>query len=202
MDINTINNYRTTYSSTTATKKVAKSVASDNTNSKATTSESSVKQTTTSTDRSAIVNQLKSDSEARNNQLISYVQQMMQQQGATIGNADSVWRFLASGDYTVSEAAQKQAQELISEDGYYGIEQTSDRIVEFAKALSGGDASYAEELLDAFKKGFKEATKSWGQELPEISQKTYDAVLEKFSSWMNGDDTTTTTVATGIDYYA
>ncbi|MCR5666343.1 MAG: hypothetical protein K6G01_05890 [Eubacterium sp.] len=202
MDISSVNTYTNTYSSTIAANKKIDST-SKNTNQTAATDETTTNSSTSAaTDRSAIVNQLKADSEARNQQLVNYVQQMMQQQGATIANADSVWRFLASGDYTVSEAAQKEAQELISEDGYYGVEQTSDRIVEFAKALSGGDVSYAEELLDAFKKGYQEATKSWGQELPEISQKTYDAVLEKFESWKNGTDTTSTTAATGIDYYA
>ena len=38
---------------------------------------------------------------------------------------------------------------------------------------------------DAFKKGFKQAEETWGGELPEISQKTYDAVLEKFDAWAN-----------------
>ena len=49
---------------------------------------------------------------------------------------------------------------------------------DFAKALSGNDPEKADLLLDAFKKGFKEATKSWGQDLPDISQRTYDAVVE------------------------
>ena len=44
-------------------------------------------------------------------------------------------------------------------------------------------------MLEAFKKGFEQATKAWGDELPEISQKTYDAVVEKFNNWKNGTDT-------------
>ena len=31
--------------------------------------------------------------------------------------------------------------------------------------------------------GFKQATEAWGGELPEISQKTYDAVMSKFDTW-------------------
>ena len=31
----------------------------------------------------------------------------------------------------------------------------------------------------------KERGKSWGKELPEISQRTYDAVYEKFEAWKN-----------------
>ena len=61
---------------------------------------------------------------------------------------------------------------------------------DFAKALSGNDPEKADLLLDAFKKGFKEATKSWGQDLPDISQRTYDAVVEKFNKWKNGTEET------------
>ena len=94
----------------------------------------------------------------------------------------------------ITEAAKAQAQEAISEDGYWGVEQTSQRILDFAKALSGGDASKADLLLDAFKKGFEEATGTWGKELPEISQNTYKAVEEKFAAWKaEGTQPTTTT---------
>lgn len=134
-------------------------------------------------DREAIIAQMKADTEARMNQMKSYVQQMMSQQGMAIGTADDIWSFLASGDFTVTEAAKAQAEEAISEDGYWGVEQTSQRIIDFAKALSGGDASKADLLLDAFKKGYKEATGTWGKELPEISQNTYKAVEEKFAAW-------------------
>lgn len=145
-------------------------------------------------DREAIIAQMKADTEARMKQMQSYVQQMMNQQGIAIGTADDIWSFLASGDFTVTEAAKAQAQEAISEDGYWGVEQTSQRIIDFAKALSGGDASKADLLLDAFKKGFQEATGTWGKELPEISQNTYKAVEEKFAAWKaEGSQPTTTT---------
>ena len=77
-------------------------------------------------------------------------------------------------------ATKAQAQADIAEDGYWGVEQTSSRIVDFAVALTGGDPDKVEEMREAFKKGFKQAEKTWGGELPEISQKTYDAVMKKF----------------------
>jgi phage-related tail protein len=58
-----------------------------------------------------------------------------------------------------------------------------------AKALTGGDPGKIEEMRDAFKKGFDQATKSWGQALPEISSKTYDAVMEGFDNWANESQT-------------
>lgn len=138
----------------------------------------------------ALVNKLKADAEERTSQLRSLVEKMMTKQGVAIGTADSMWSFLAKGDFTVDEATRAQAQADIADDGYWGVDQTSDRILDFAKALSGNDPEKVDLLLDAFKKGFKEATKSWGQDLPDISQRTYDAVVEKFNKWKNGTDET------------
>ena len=141
----------------------------------------------------ALVAKLKADAEERTSQLRSLVENMMTKQGIAIGTADDMWKFLAKGDFTVDAETKAQAEADIAEDGYWGVEQTSERILDFAKALSGNDPDKADLLLDAFKKGFKEATKTWGDELPDISKRTYDAVLEKFDKWKNGssDDTTT-----------
>lgn len=134
----------------------------------------------------AMVEKLKADAEQRTAQLRSLVEKMMSKQGEAIGTADSMWRFLAKGDFTVDAETKAQAEADIAEDGYWGVEQTSDRILDFAKALSGNDPEKADLLLDAFKKGFQEATKSWGDKLPDISQRTYDAVVEKFDAWKKG----------------
>ena len=145
-------------------------------------------------DREAIIAQMKADTEARVAQMQELVRKMMQGQGNALAQTDDVWKFLASGDYTVTEAAKLQAQEDISENGYWGVEQTSQRILDFAKALSGGDVSKADLLLDAFKKGYEEATGAWGKELPEISKKTYEAVEEKFAAWKNESNNDSTQV--------
>lgn len=130
-----------------------------------------------------VVARLKKDAEDRTAQLKSLVQQMMGNQGTRIGQADDMWRFLAKGDFTVSADVKAQAQKDIADDGYWGVNQTSDRIVEFAKALAGDDPEKAEKMRAAFEKGFKAATKSWGSKLPDISQRTYDAVMDKFDDW-------------------
>ena len=143
-------------------------------------------------DREAIIAQIKAENEARINQMQELVRKMMQGQGNALAQTDDIWAFLASGDYTVTEAAKLQAQEDISENGYWGVEQTSQRILDFAKALSGGDVSKADMLLDAFKKGYEEATGAWGKELPSISKDTYKAVEEKFAAWKAEAETTVT----------
>lgn len=143
-------------------------------------------------DRASLVSQLKADAEARQSQFVSMVQKMMSEQTNAYGQANDIWSFLASGKYNVSPEVRAQAQKDIADDGYWGVEQTSDRIVEFAKALSGGDSEKADEMIAAFKKGFDQATKAWGKSLPDISSRTYDAVMKKFDAWKNGTETAKT----------
>ena len=133
----------------------------------------------------ALINQLKADAEARTAQLKSLVEKLISGQGNAIGTADdtSIWSFLRTGNFTVDAATKAQAQADIAEDGYWGVEQTSSRILDFAKALTGGDPDKIEEMREAFEKGFKQATDTWGDELPEISQKTYAATMQKFDDW-------------------
>lgn len=127
-----------------------------------------------------LVAKLKADQESRQQQLQNIVQQLMTKQGQTYNNANDMWSILASGKFTVDAATKAQAQKDIAEDGYWGVKQTSDRIIDFATALTGGDPDKIEEMREAFKKGYKQAEKTWGGELPEISKQTYDAVMEKF----------------------
>ena len=79
-----------------------------------------------------------------------------------------------------------KAQKDIADDGYWGVEQTSDRLVSMAQALSGGDTSKADTLIAAIKKGFDEATEAWGDKLPDICQKTIDAAVKKMEAWRDG----------------
>ena len=195
MNINFINNVATVYSSTTAysggAKKATESTDSVDKSKFSETaatyekSDDTANITSKQTDRSAIVAQLKADAEEQKAKLFDVVRQSIAKQGQTIGIADDMWKFLAEGNFEVDEETKKKAQADIAEDGYWGVDKTSDHILDFAKALSGGDSSKAEQLLDAFKKGFEEATKTWGKDLPDISQRTYDAVLEKFETWKN-----------------
>ncbi len=142
-------------------------------------------------DRQALVQQLKADQEKMMNNLMEIVRKTISGQGSSfaIASQDDMWKFLASGNFTADADTIAKAKEDISEDGYWGVEKTSDRILEFAKALSGDDPEQADKLLDAFKKGYEQATGTWGKELPDISSKTYDAVVKKFDAWKNGTET-------------
>ncbi len=128
----------------------------------------------------ATIAKLKADADARTEQLRSLVEKMITKQGQTYGKANDIWSVLSSGNFTVDAATKAQAQADIADDGYWGVSQTSSRILDFATALTGGDPSKIEEMRNAFKKGYAQAEKTWGGKLPEISQKTYDAVMEGF----------------------
>lgn len=148
---------------------------------------SSSEKTTGTRSNAAIVAQLKADAEARTAQLQSLVEKMIAKQGQTLGTADDMWSFLAKGNLKADPETIAQAKKDIAEDGYWGAEQTSERILSFAKALAGDDPDKAEELLNAFKKGYSQATKTWGGELPSLCSDTYDLVEKKFNDWMNSD---------------
>ena len=156
-------------------------------------SETSKSQSVNYAQNTELVNKLKADAEAHTQQLQNIVQQLMTKQGQTYNTANDIWKFLASGNFTVDAATKEQAQKDIAEDGYWGVEQTSDRIIDFAKALTGGDPSKIEDMREAFKKGYKQAENTWGGELPEISKKTYDAVMEKFDKMAEEAGQTTKT---------
>ena len=68
--------------------------------------------TTSKKDNSAIIAKLKADAEQRTSQLRSIVEQMMTKQGAAIGTADDMWRFLAKGDFTVSADVKAELNKM------------------------------------------------------------------------------------------
>ncbi|MCR5640782.1 MAG: hypothetical protein K6G04_05435 [Lachnospiraceae bacterium] len=137
-------------------------------------------------DRANLVQQLKADQETRMSQLMDIVRQSLNGQGKSYAIAagdDSVWKLFANGEVTVDEAARKQAQEDISEDGYWGVKQTSQRLFDFASALAGDDVESMKKMQSAMAKGFKEATAAWGRDLPQISQDTLDAANRLFEDY-------------------
>ncbi len=134
------------------------------------------------------IDRLKSEAERRTQSMLDLVQKLMTKQGKTVNSASDIYAALRTGQVQVDDATRLQAQKDIAEDGYWGIEKTSDRILEFAKALSGGDTSKADELIGAVKKGFNQAAKAWGGDLPDISQKTIDAAIKKMEAWRDGTE--------------
>lgn len=188
MSLNGITNvyasYQASYTKSTEVKSEKEATTTTGNVAEGATYESTINK---ETDRTKIVAALKADAEARVNSFKQMVQDMLFKQGKKVSSTEDMWRMLASGDFTVDAETAAKAKEEISEDGYWGVNQTSQRIFDMAVALSGGDEDKMDEMLEAFKKGFKEATKTWGRELPDISQKTYDAVMDKFENYNKED---------------
>lgn len=121
---------------------------------------------------------LKRDSEKAYGYLKRIVEDMLRRQGHSLELLDP------EAVVKVDETARLEAEELIGENGDLGVEAVSDRLVNFAKALSGGDKEKLGTLRKAIDQGFKEAEKILGK-LPEISRKTYDRTMEKLDAWEN-----------------
>ena len=129
------------------------------------------------------LNDLKMDLKNNISSFQEMVRSMVEKQGLKYND---VLKALKNGEepvITIDAKTKAKATEAISENGYWGVNKTSERMLEFAKTLSGGDPSKIETLREAFKQGFEKAKEAFGGELPDISQKTYDKVMEGFDAW-------------------
>ena len=131
----------------------------------------------------SLVDQLKAEQDAVQSRFLNTVRDMLSKQGKEVAIGEGIWKTLASGDFEVDAETQAAAKEAISENGYWGVKQTATRIVNFAKALVGGDPSRVECMREAFIKGFHAATETWGSALPDITNDTYDTAMKLFDDW-------------------
>lgn len=128
------------------------------------------------------LNELKLDFNKNVDSFREMVNVMIEKQGF---KADKLMKAMENGEKPVIEVdseTRAKAVEAISENGYWGVNKTSERILEFAKTLSGGDPSKIGALRDAFIEGYDKAAEAFG-ELPEISKQTKAKVLEGFAAW-------------------
>jgi hypothetical protein len=98
---------------------------------------------------------------------------------------------ILTGDTEIDIATitPEAAQELVADDGYFGVEKTSDRIFQFAVGVAGGDPSRIDAIREGIANGFNEALEAFGGWLPDISYATYDTVMEKLDSWVAESET-------------
>jgi len=89
---------------------------------------------------------------------------------------------LKPGTLEIDEIAREEAARLIADDGPLGPEAVSERIVNFAIAVSGGDKSKLSQLKAAIEEGFRQVKNMLGA-LPEVSLRTYDLIMEKLDRW-------------------
>ena len=95
--------------------------------------------------------------------------------------------FLKDIGYTgksIADLSKDEASALVAEDGIFGVSQTSQRMADFVINGANGDESLLRAGRDGVIQGYKDAEAMWGGELPEISQKSLDAALEKIDKAM------------------
>lgn len=199
MDLTSVNNRANTYSASTITENTKeadiKKATEDTTKDSAAVFEKSTETKKDSANqiynKDAVVAKLKMDQQSRIDSMNSLVQKLLGKQAekfdlANYTEESNLAEKFREAAKNVDQETIDEAKASIAEDGYWGVNQTSDRLVSMAIALSGGDTEKADEMMSAIEKGYEQATKAWGEELPEICKDTLEATREKMESWKNG----------------
>lgn len=144
-----------------------------------------VTQKMSDSERAALVKSLKADLDNQMVRFTNMMTQMFQKQGilGMTAGSDEFWRTIASGNFVVDAQTKTEAQEAISEDGYWGVKQTSQRIFDFAYALAGDDVDKMQKMQAAVEKGFQQAEKAWGGSMPSITGDTHEAISDLFNDY-------------------
>ncbi len=112
----------------------------------------------------------------------SYIQiNVMSPEDKFVQDYQDFQTFLGDIGYTgkpIAELSQDEAAEIVSEDGIFGVKQTSERIANFIINGAGGDEDMLRAGREGMLRGFKEAQEIWGGELPEISQTSMQKAIE------------------------
>ncbi|WP_303969120.1 hypothetical protein [Sporosarcina ureae] len=124
------------------------------------------------------IERLKAESEKAYENLQNLVRELLERQGITVEDVRSGKKTIV-----VDEKIRLDAEKSIGEGGEQSPEKVSDRILEFANAISEGDKSKFDLLKSSIEEGFNQAKQALGGTLPDISQKTYDLVMEKLNNW-------------------
>lgn len=85
----------------------------------------------------------------------------------------------------ITELSEEEANELIGENGFFGINQTSQRVADFVFSFAGDDIELLEKGKEGIIQGFEEALKLFGDDLPEISYKTQERTLNLINEKIN-----------------
>lgn len=85
----------------------------------------------------------------------------------------------------ITELTQDEAKDLVGENGFFGVTQTSDRVANFVFSFAGDDLELLQKGREGIVQGFEEAKKMFGGELPEISYKTQERTLALLDEKIN-----------------
>ncbi|PIF03769.1 MAG: hypothetical protein CSA86_04500 [Arcobacter sp.] len=127
-----------------------------------------------------------------NAQIVLFSMDARQLNSENIAGQKSIFEFL-SGNETedglslknigyegkpITELSVEEANDLLSEDGFFGVKQTSKRVSDFVLNFSDDDVEILKKGREGIVKGFEEAEKLWGGKLPDISYETQAKTLE------------------------
>jgi len=115
-----------------------------------------------------------------NQYLVEYQMQIISESKVEIGKQANTLS-LADIGYNgkpIGELTQAEAKELVSEDGFFGISQTSTRIADFVLMGAGDDVEKLRAGREGILRGFREAEGLWGGKLPDISYTTIEKAVE------------------------
>ena len=79
----------------------------------------------------------------------------------------------------IADMKPEEAKALVSEDGFFGVSQTSNRLADFVLSGGGDNLEKLKAGREGIIRGFNEAEKAWGGKLPDISYETLDKALAK-----------------------
>ena len=78
----------------------------------------------------------------------------------------------------ITELSSTEAKSLISDNGFFSIAETSQRVSSFVIKLAGDNVEALQETRVGLEEGFFKAEVLWGGNLPEISYQTQRETLK------------------------
>ena len=99
-----------------------------------------------------------------------------------INNSDFDIASLQYEGRSILDLSQAEAADLVSEEGFYGVKNTAERLSGFVINGGGDDLEKLKAGREGIARGFKEAEQLWGGQLPEMSYETLDLALQQIDA--------------------
>jgi hypothetical protein len=142
-------------------------------------------------ERAALIRSIRIKQAEQQQQFLRMIRNTFGTQATAAGSADSIRKSaLFSGGLSANAAAQAAAQTAVSEDGVYGVSQTSNRLFQIAVSMSGGNPAVMRSLQNAILAGYSQAASDWGTDLPGICAETLKATNQLFSNYYQSSSDT------------
>ena len=78
---------------------------------------------------------------------------------------------------SILDLSPEEARSLVADEGYWGVNKTAERLASFVLKGAGDNLELLRAGREGILRGYQEAEKIWGGELPEISSRTMEQAL-------------------------